>query len=79
MQLSSSQLDALAEVVNIGVGRAAASLSELLGTRIELSVPQIQIKSKLESTASELAILQNFDGSVGWMARKATISIDLSV
>lgn len=37
------RLDALTELVNIGVGRAAASLSELVGKRIELSIPQVRV------------------------------------
>lgn len=68
MQLSNEHLDALGEVVNIGVGRAAASLSELLGTRIELRVPQIEIRPRLENQETEIAILQNFDGNVSGTA-----------
>jgi chemotaxis protein CheC len=41
MQLTTLQQDALAEVINIGFGRAAASLSKLTGQRVQLEVPQI--------------------------------------
>jgi chemotaxis protein CheC len=41
MQLTSGQQDALVEVLNIGFGRAAASLSKLTGQRVQLEVPQI--------------------------------------
>lgn len=68
MQLNNEHLDALGEVVNIGVGRAAASLSELLGTRIELRVPEIEIRPRLESQETEIAILQNFEGNVSGTA-----------
>lgn len=68
MDLSEDQLDALGEIVNIGVGRAASSLSDLLGTRIELRVPKIQIKPRLESQQTEMAILQTFEGSVSGTA-----------
>lgn len=37
------KLDALAELLNIGMGRAAASLSELVGKRVELSIPQVSV------------------------------------
>lgn len=44
MLLSDSQRDALAEVVNIGLGRAAATLSELTGQRVLIQVPQVEIQ-----------------------------------
>jgi len=36
-------LDALLETANIGVGRAAAGLSELTGREVEISVPELMI------------------------------------
>ena len=41
MELTAVQTDALAELINIGFGRAAASLSKLTGHRVELEVPQV--------------------------------------
>ncbi|MCF0147947.1 MAG: chemotaxis protein CheC [Clostridium sp.] len=41
--LSSFQLDALKEVSNIGAGNAATSLSILLGTKIDMSVPNMNL------------------------------------
>ena len=41
MNLTALQEDALTEVINIGFGRAAASLSKLTGQRVQLEVPQI--------------------------------------
>ncbi len=38
---SPDHLDALKEVVNIGVGQAASSLNELVGAHVELEVPSI--------------------------------------
>ncbi|PLX79967.1 MAG: chemotaxis protein CheC [Desulfuromonas sp.] len=38
---SVQQFDALKEIVNIGVGRAAASLNEMLDAHIDLQVPSI--------------------------------------
>ena len=41
MVLTTDQRDALTELINIGFGRAAASLSRLTGHRVQLEVPQI--------------------------------------
>jgi len=41
MNLTAVQEDALTEVINIGFGRAAASLSKLTGQRVQLEVPHI--------------------------------------
>jgi chemotaxis protein CheC len=41
VELSVVQQDALIELINIGFGRAAASLSKLTGHRVQLEVPQI--------------------------------------
>src|SRR6185503_2170017 len=43
MELTAQQTDALTELINIGYGRAAGSLSELTGYRVNLEVPQISI------------------------------------
>jgi chemotaxis protein CheC len=43
MDLTSSQEDALKELLNIGFGRAAASLSQLTGHRVLLDVPAVSI------------------------------------
>lgn len=42
--LGSLELDALCEAGNIGAGRAATVLSKILATRIEMTVPQVQIR-----------------------------------
>ncbi|MGL5832747.1 MAG: chemotaxis protein CheX [Waterburya sp.] len=47
--LTYEQLDALQEIVNIGIGRAAAMLNEMVDARIVLEVPTIQLL-----TASQL-------------------------
>ena len=41
--LTEIQRDALTEMVNIGFGRAAASLSKLTGERVELEAPEVAI------------------------------------
>ena len=45
MELTSTQHDALIELLNIGFGRAAASLSELTGHRVILEVPKVSVHS----------------------------------
>jgi chemotaxis protein CheC len=43
MKLPAGQRDALREMINIGYGRAAASLSDLISERITLEVPQVDV------------------------------------
>ena len=43
MELTTVQHDALIELLNIGFGRAAASLSELTGHRVLLEVPNVSV------------------------------------
>jgi chemotaxis protein CheC len=43
MDLTATQQDALKELLNIGFGRAAASLSQLTGHRVLLEVPAVSI------------------------------------
>ena len=41
MNLTTLQQDALAELINIGFGRAASALSKLTGHRVDLEVPEV--------------------------------------
>lgn len=67
---SAYHLDALREIVNTGVGRAAASLNALLDSHIELDVPSIRIFNHADSDLgrddiyrAELACVKlNFNG-----------------
>jgi chemotaxis protein CheC len=43
MQLTAAQQDALIELLNIGFGRAASSLSQLTGHRVILDVPSVTV------------------------------------
>jgi chemotaxis protein CheC len=43
MELTSSQEDALTELINIGYARAEAALSDLTGHRITLEVPEVSV------------------------------------
>jgi chemotaxis protein CheC len=72
VELTLSQEDALVEVLNIGFGRAAASLSKLTGQRVELEVPQITMcpVAELSDTLRPMiksdvaSVHQIFSGSV---------------
>jgi len=44
--LTAEQRDALTEVINVGVGRAASALSTLIEGRVELKVPHVDLVSK---------------------------------
>lgn len=41
--LKDSQLDAIMEISNVGVGHAATAFSQLLGTRVDIRVPDVSI------------------------------------
>jgi len=43
MNISANQIDALKELINIGVGRAAGVLNQMVSAHIKLQVPRIQI------------------------------------
>ena len=73
MQLTAAQQDALVELLNIGFGRAAASLSQLTGHRVLLDVPQVSLHAiedvgtALERTVTGhvASVHQIFTGPVG--------------
>jgi chemotaxis protein CheC len=73
MELTQGQRDALIELLNIGFGRAAASLSELTGHRVLLEVPQVSVHPIDELTRTLRMVLddqiatvhQIFSGPVG--------------
>ena len=50
MHLSPEQLDALQELLNIGVGRAAGSLNQMIEKPIRLHIPFIQVGTREELT-----------------------------
>lgn len=71
VMLGELERDALTEIVNIGVGRAASSLRKMIGDQVTLSVPAIDIVSQRraarlisEREAADLvAVRQDFDGA----------------
>jgi len=70
--LSELELDALTEMVNIGVGRAAASLREMVGEQVHLSVPKVSLVGREEAvailakseTGNLVGVHQVFEGDV---------------
>ena len=54
MRLSVDHSDALMELVNIGIGRAAAELNEMLDSPIELEVPNLLVTTR-ESASKNIA------------------------
>ncbi|MEO2035758.1 MAG: chemotaxis protein CheC [Planctomycetaceae bacterium] len=76
MELSADQIDSLTEIVNIGVGRAADSLSRIVGARIELTVSSIHVGELSELSAlfddlqgsPDTTIIQDFEGDVSGRA-----------
>lgn len=68
--LSDLHLDALTEIFNVGAGRAASSLSEIVGDEVKLSVPSIEIikseevdaKLLAQNSAKLSAVSQHFSG-----------------
>jgi len=68
--LTEAEQDALAEIANIGVSRAAASLRQMIGEQVLLSVPAVNIVSRLAAsrlveksgTSKLIAVRQSFDG-----------------
>jgi len=73
VELTPVQHDALIELLNIGFGRAAASLSELTGHRVILEVPQVSVHPIDELNDALRAVMadevasvhQIFSGPVG--------------
>ena len=74
--LTELEVDALTELVNIGVSRAAASLRQMVGRQVMLSVPSIEVTSRRTAAALMterevgplVAISQDFDGAFGGRA-----------
>ena len=63
-KLTELHVDALSEVFNIGAGRAAASLSEIVSEEVKLSVPSIEFRRCAELNAKVLSLDQSQLGVV---------------
>jgi len=66
-------VDAVAEVLNVGMGSAAAALSEMISEEVKLSVPGVEFVSSLEATyiigdkakSNVSGVHQHFQGAFG--------------
>ncbi len=75
--LDDMQRDALTELVNIGVSRAATSLRVMVGREILLSVPDVAILPRGQAariagdpeTARVVAVCQDFEGDLSRLPR----------
>ena len=69
-ELTEIERDAISEIANIGVSRAAASLRQLVGEQVLLSVPSVRIVSREEAAGlvgrgdspKLVAVQQSFEG-----------------
>ena len=76
LALDELELDALTELVNIGVSRAAASLRTMVGEHVLLSVPALEIVSRAKAavlicereTDNLVAVRQDFSGAFSGQA-----------
>ena len=70
-ELTPEEIDVLTEIINIGVGKAAGSLSDIIGTHVVLKVPHVELLplEKLQEIATKLgndpisSVIQNFQGA----------------
>jgi len=70
--LSPLELDALTELVNLGVGRAAVNLREMVGEQVHLSVPMLKLVGRMEAAtlldqregSKLVAVHQIFEGDI---------------
>jgi len=70
LNLTELQRDTITELLNIGMGRAAAALGEMVGEEVALSVPSVEVLSRHDAAALVreqgceriVAVLQKFSG-----------------
>lgn len=70
MRLSDEQKDAMVEMLNIGIGAAAAALSEMVDDEVMLSIPDVELLTPTTGakilndavSTSVSAVHQDFDG-----------------
>lgn len=91
MYITPEQQDALSEMINIGFGRAAATLSVLVGQRVLLEAPRVELFTISElrsvlvplSTGNEIIVHQIFKGTLSGDTllfmdiQSATVLVDL--
>ena len=73
MRINAEQLDALQELLNIGVGRAAGSLNQMLEKPIRLNIPFLQL-GKIEELSQEVQKMKDTTLSSVQLPFKGTFS-----
>jgi len=72
-EISELERDAITEMINVAVGRAAAALSELIGDEVRLSVPFLEFSNPVKAVGrlnnemnglDSVAVRQRFDGRI---------------
>ena len=79
VKLTDLELDALSELVNLGVSNAATSLREMIGEEVILSVPEVCVVTREVAIAnlgerdgkSLVAVHQDFEGEIRGRAAPA--------
>lgn len=74
--LDELELDALTEIVNIGIGKAAVSLRDMVGHEVRLSIPAVRLISRADAVETIgiadgrdfVAIHQGFEGDISGRA-----------
>lgn len=75
--ITAEEIDALQEIINVGVGRAASLLNEMLNSQIILEVPFVSVfnavdlqrkLTKIFKDGSFVAVRLNFSGSISGTA-----------
>jgi chemotaxis protein CheC len=74
MTLEPYQLDILTEIVNIGVGRAASMLNQMLGSHVDLAVPVVRVVARRRMRA---ALEEAFGGPIRLSAVQLSFAGDL--
>ena len=78
IELTDERRDALTELLNIGFGRSIASLAEMLGIYIKISVPSIRVVSPDETAdilsaadegQTEVTLIQQSRVIIFWYTR----------
>lgn len=75
-ELGTMERDALAEIVNVGVGRAACRLADMVGETVRLSVPRVDLLTRMRASAQLddgghgglVSVSQSFHGAFSGLA-----------
>ena len=75
-RLNELELDALTELVNLGISRAATSLADMVREEVTLTVPRVALVSRDQAiqtlgereSANLVAVHQTFDGDISGRA-----------